>query len=122
MVRADQITTLITEAARAGDALQLRSLIQDWLAENPCLAMCPKPELTDSTLLAISAGIVELLAQRRGEPAPAWAKDVGPSDHPVYLLKSAETMPRLRHLCETESPLPLRRRNLFAPPTFLEFV
>jgi hypothetical protein len=28
-------------------------------------------------------------------------------------------MPRLRRLCESEGPEPLRRRGLFAPPEFL---
>ena len=46
------------------------------------------------------------------------AFDVAPTSH---LLESATTLKRLRILCETESPLPLRRRGLYAPPNFLEF-
>jgi hypothetical protein len=117
MVQAAQIA----EAANARDAMRLRSLIQDWLTENPRLSELPKPNLADSTLLSIFAAIVELLAQRRNQPPPSWACGIGPVPHRIYLVKAAEQMPRLRRLCETESPLPLRQRNLLAPPSFLEF-
>jgi hypothetical protein len=30
-------------------------------------------------------------------------------------------MKRLRTLCETQSPEPLRRQNLYTPPDFLKF-
>jgi hypothetical protein len=36
-------------------------------------------------------------------------------------LKSAQTMRRLRETCIAESPLPLRRRGLYAPADFLTF-
>jgi hypothetical protein len=117
MARIEQIA----QAARDGDALMLRSHVQDWLRENPRFVDCLAPATSDATLLAIAASIVELLAQRRQQPPPAWTEDIAPADHPLYLVKSALTMPRLRRLCESESPAPLRRRNLFAPPTFLEF-
>lgn len=117
MVRIDQLA----HAALDGDALLLRSLVQDWLAGNPQLSECLAPDSSDPTILAISAGLVEMFAQRRNQLSPSWAKDIAALDHPLYLLKSARTMPRLRRLCKAQSPLPLRRRNLFAPPTFLEF-
>jgi len=118
MVQAVQIA----EAANAGDAMRLRILVQDWLAENPAISAYPKPDLKDATRLSILAGIIELLADRRGVAAPPWVHEIHAVQTPIFLVKSAETMPRLRRLCETESPLPLRRRNLFAPPTFLQFV
>jgi hypothetical protein len=111
----------LAKAAVDGDALLLRSLTQDWLAENPKIGDCPAPASTDAKILAISAGIIELFAQRRAQSPPEWTKDVAALDRPLHLLKSAKTMPRLRKLCEAESPMPLRRRNLFAPPTFLQF-
>lgn len=108
-------------AARDGDTLRLRSLTQDWLRENTDISRCPPPGTVDDTLRAISAGLVELLAERRREPPPSWTERVTAARRPVYLVKSAATLRRMRQLCETESPLPLRRRNVFAPPTFLEF-
>ena len=111
----------IAVAARNRDALRVRSLIRDWLRANRPIARVPAPRTTDPTLLAISAGLVELLAERLGEPAPSWAAQIPAAPEAVYLVDSARTLPRLRRLCETESPHPLRRRNLFAPPTFLEW-
>jgi hypothetical protein len=50
-----------------------------------------------------------------------WVKNVSPLTEPVFLLKSAATMKRLRFLCETESPEALRKRGFYAPPNYLEF-
>ena len=52
---------------------------------------------------------------------PSWTKEIGALQEPFYLLQSAEKMKRLRLLCETQSPEPMRRRHLYAPPNFLEF-
>jgi hypothetical protein len=110
----------LAEAALRGDALLLRSLAQDWLRENPRAQHVAPPRSSDLTVRAIAAGLVELFAQRRGELPPSWTANIGPAPRPVYLLRSAQTMSRLRRLCEMESPPPLRHRNLLAPPTFLE--
>ncbi len=72
-------------------------------------------------MLAVAASLVELLAERAGQPAPAWAADVAGLPEARYLLRSAATMKRLRRMCDEESPGPLRRRNLFAPAEFLTF-
>jgi hypothetical protein len=111
----------LAEAALAGDALRLRSLAHDWLRENPRIFDVAPPESSNPTIRVISAALVELLADRSHQPPPGWVHGIGSAESPLYLLKSAVTMPRLRKLCETESPWPLRRRNLFAPPTFLDF-
>jgi hypothetical protein len=75
----------------------------------------------DSRLLAAAASLVELFALRLGQAPPLWTKDVGALPEPIYLLKAATSMKRLRELCETESPEPLRKRGFYAPPNFLEF-
>jgi hypothetical protein len=75
----------------------------------------------DSRLLAAAASLVELLALRLRQTPPPWTKDVGALPEPVYLLKAATSMKRLRELCEAESPEPLRKRGFYAPPNFLEF-
>jgi hypothetical protein len=64
---------------------------------------------------------VELLALRSGQKPPQWTKDVGALPEPFYLLKAAANMKRLRALCETQAPEPLRKRGFYAPPNFLEF-
>ena len=117
MVRIDEIA----EAAIAGKALKLRSFAQDWLQQNTRLATAMPPASQDPLVLVVAAALVELLAERRHEAGPEWAHKIGAANAPLYLLKSAQTLPRLRQLCDAESPGPLRRRNLFAPPTFLEF-
>jgi hypothetical protein len=117
VVRLEQLA----EAALAGEALMLRGLTQDWLHENPRIADCPRPLSHDTQVLAVSAALVELFAERSGQLAPPWSCAIGPLAQPRYLLRAAETMKRLRRMCELESPLPLRRRNLYAPAEFLQF-
>ncbi|MBI3360351.1 MAG: hypothetical protein HY023_04500 [Chloroflexi bacterium] len=114
----------IEQLARAAldyESLQLRSLTQDLLRESPRLSDQPRPQTDDPRLLAIAASLVELLTLRLHQAPPAWAREVGPMPEPFYLLRSAATMKRLRELCETQSPEPLRKRRLYAPPNFLEF-
>jgi hypothetical protein len=111
----------LAEAALNGESLRLRSLTQDLLRENPNLSECPKPQTNDSRILAAAASLVELLASRLRQAPPPWTKDVGALSEPIYLLKAAASLKRLRELCETESPEPLRKRGFYAPPNFLEF-
>ncbi|MEE8583936.1 MAG: hypothetical protein V3T83_03695 [Acidobacteriota bacterium] len=42
-----------------------------------------------------------------------------PVEEPVYLVRAALSMPRLRRLCRQEGPEPLRWRGILAPPEFL---
>ena len=112
----------LAEAALAGDALRLRSLTQDWLAEQRPMSRCAAPVSSDPTVRAIAAGLVEMLAERRNETPPSWTHQIEAAPQPTYLVKAARTMRRLRTICETESPPPLRRRNLLAPANFLQSV
>jgi hypothetical protein len=111
----------IAQAARDADAMRLRSLTQDYLTSGAAVADLAMPSSSDITLRAIAASLAELFAERRHEPPPPWAQAIGPAPSPIYLLRAAKSLRRLRALCEKASPSPLRRRNLFAPPTFLEF-
>lgn len=116
----DQIEQL-AQAALARDHLKLRSLVQDLTRANVNFSVLPYPTTSDSRLLAITASLVELLALRQKQNPPAWTNEVGPLKEPFFLLESAVHMKRLRTLCETQSPEPMRKRLLFAPPHFLEF-
>ena len=111
----------LAETALRGDALDLRALVQDYLRENRDLFRASPPQSDDPTILAVAASLVELLAQHHRHQPPAWTRLIASAPRPVYLVKAAHTMRRLRQLCEDESPEPLRRRNLFAPPTYLQF-
>ena len=77
------------------------------------------PALSE-TELALAAGVVELLAHRAGQSPPAWTRDVAEAPERVFLVKAAESMRRLRALCESEGPEPLRVRRFLAPPDFLQ--
>jgi hypothetical protein len=115
-----QIEQLV-EAVLNGEGLTVRSLVRDLFNERPCLADIPKPSVDDEHILAVSASLLELFASRWGQDAPAWTKDIDPLPEPIYLLKSATTMKRLRKFCKQESPEPLRKRGFYAPPNYLDF-
>ncbi len=110
----------IAQAALAGEALTARSLTQEFLRANPTLAEIATPAVNDPEVLAMTAALLELFAERTHQPPPAWTQVVGALPSPVYLLRAAKTMRRLRELCRDFAPEPLRRRNLFAPPNYLE--
>ncbi len=112
----------IARAALDGEALLVRSLVQDLLVSDLALAEIPKPSAKDDKLLATASAILELLAQRAGVEPPEWTAEIGAVSEPIYLVRSALTMRRLRELCERESPEPLRRRRLYAPPDYLAMV
>lgn len=112
----------IAQAILDGNGLLVRSLVQDFLRAKPCLQDIPKPAIEDHTLLAIAAALLELFAQRLEQSPPEWTADVGPVSEPVFLVRSSAHMKHLRRLCETEAPLPLRKRRLYAPANYLEFV
>ena len=111
----------LAEAALSGDALRLRSLVQDWLRETGQYQDVAAPTSTDPTKRAIAAGLVEMFAERARQDAPDWTRNVLAAPEPLFLLRAAVTMRRLRKLCEEQSPLPLRRRQIFAPPDYLTF-
>ena len=111
----------LARAALERDHLKLRSLVQDVTREKVDWSNLPRPSTNDSRLLVVSAALVELLALRNDQTPPAWTKEIGPMNEPFFLLESAAGMKRLRVLCETQSPEPMRKRLLYAPPHFLEF-
>ena len=111
----------LAEAALQRDSLRLRSLVQDLTRAHVDWSSLPRPSTSDTRLLAVAASLSELLAERQNQNPPAWTKEVGALNEPFFLLRSAETMKRLRVLCETRSPEPMRKRRLYAPPHFLEF-
>ncbi|MBI5933420.1 MAG: hypothetical protein HY867_06895 [Chloroflexi bacterium] len=112
----------LAQAALKRDHLQLRSLVQDLTRAKVNWSKLSRPSIADPRLLVISAALTELLAQRNNQTPPAWTKEIGALKEPFFLLESAATMKRLRVLCETQSPEPMRKRLLYAPPHFLEFV
>lgn len=112
----------IVNAALAHEALKLRSLTQEFLHTNPSFGELPKPVTNDPTKFALAAAIVELLAQQAEQKPPVWTAEAQSVSEPIFLLKSAEKMKRLRQLCLEKAPLPLKKRGFYAPPNYLNFV
>src|SRR5262245_42420347 len=55
-----------------------------------------EPHGLDGLGLAVAASVVEMMAERRGLPSPAWTSAVRPAPQRVFLVKAAESLPRLR--------------------------
>ena len=111
----------LAQAALARDHLQLRSIVQDLTRSKSDFCKATRPTPLDARLLVTTAALVELLASRNHQQPPLWTKEIGALTEPFFLLENAVTMKRLRALGEQESPEPMRRRLLYAPPHFLEF-
>jgi hypothetical protein len=102
-----------------GDTLSARQWVADACRLELDWRTVRQPEGLDLRGLAVAAGIAELLAARASQQAPSWAANVGAAPEPIYLVRSALTMPRLLRVCLEEAPEPLRRRRILAPPEFL---
>ena len=113
-----QIRTLI-EALMSFDVLSARQWVADAERLRISWSEVDRPDGMDAEQLAVAAGVVELLAERAGQAPPNWTSKVGESPKRIYLVRAAESMPRLRQLCEQDGPEPLRRRRIMAPPEFL---
>jgi len=111
----------LAHAALQREGLRVRSLAQDLLRETDSYQDFPRPATNDLSTLVMAAALVELLAIRQNQRPPAWVHEIGAMPEPFFLLEMASHMKRLRTLCETQSPEPLRKRKLYAPPNFLPF-
>lgn len=115
MTPLEQIATQIL----ARNPLEVRSLTQDYLRRGAPLCAEHAPTSTDPRVCAVAAAISELIATRTAQAAPAWAEHIGRLSAPIYLVEAATRSPRMRARIEQESPEPLRKRNVFAPPDYL---
>ena len=106
-------------ALLARDTLKARQWTADAAREAVTWAAIPKPIGWSAMELSLAAGMVELFASRSHQASPSWTATVGSAPHELYLVRAAETMPRLRRSCETEGPEPLRMRRIYAPPEFM---
>ncbi len=109
----------LLEAILSHDALAARQWVADAERGSFDWSAVDFPARGDATYRALAAAVVELFAERVGVVPPDWTAIVGAAPEPVYLVKAASTMRRLRELCESEAPEPLRRRLIYAPPDFL---
>lgn len=113
--------TDVFDAALIRDGLLLSGATQEFVRATPRLRDVPLPNGLSERQLVVPAGIMELLAVRTGQAPPSWTATVGGLPEPFFLVAEAETMTRLRVMCQQESPEPLRKRGLLAPPQYLSW-
>jgi hypothetical protein len=109
----------LVDALMRLDSMRARQWVADASARSIDWSTLPRPDDLSREALAVAAGVAELLAQRADQSPPAWTSEIPESPTKVWLVRWAESMPRLRRLCEQEGPEPLRRRRVLAPPEFL---
>jgi hypothetical protein len=112
----------LAEALLARDDFRLRVLTQGWLRQAPSFRAVAAPDTDDPRIRVAAAALLELLAERARQQPPSWTAGVGPLPEPFFAVAWADRPGFTRDLCLNESPEPLRRHNIFAPPNFLEMV
>lgn len=110
----------IAEAMLARDDMRLRLLTQAWLRDTSAITSALRPDTHDPRVLTAAAALLELFALRAQQHPPSWSQFVGPLPEPFFVMAWAERPGFTRDLCLAESPEPLKRRNIFSPPNFLE--
>ena len=104
----------------AKNPLEVRSLVQDYLRRGAPLGTERAPVSSDLKICAVTAALAELLAARTAQPAPGWASQIGGLPEPLYLVEAATRSPKMRARVQQESPEPMRKRNVFASPGYLD--
>jgi hypothetical protein len=114
----------VASKALQGDDRLLRGMVMALLRENPNLTDITRPQTDDHRILAASASLLELFAQRSNQSPPEWTKEIGPLPEPVYLVNGIgeATTKFIRRLADDQSPEPLRKRGFLATPNYLTFV
>jgi hypothetical protein len=110
----------LVHAILSGDLLAARQWVADAHRARVRWDRFERPSGLDDRELTVAAGIAELLAARDGALPPAWTIAVGGRDEPLFLDPGLEQMPRTLARAKTDAPEPLRKRNLFASPDFLD--
>ena len=109
----------LIDAVLAGDLLMARQWVADAQRENVNWERLPCPQEFSGPAMIVAAALVELFAGRAGENPPRWTASVGAGD-PLVLDPGLEDMPRSFARAKAAGPEPLRKRNLFALPDFLD--
>jgi hypothetical protein len=112
--------TELVRAIMSGNLLEARQWVADARRAGLRWQECERPSGLDDRAMTIAAGLTELLATRSGEQPPMWTIAVGTNAEPVFLDPGIEKMPRTLAFTKANAPEPLRKRNLFAMPNFLD--
>ena len=109
----------IAEAMLAYEDFRVGMLTLEWLRYELPFAEVPEPISTDPRVRAVTAAVVEVLAEQAGQTPPSWTADIGGLDEPFFPWKLTPNQSFTRWLCETQSPEPFRKRNIFTTPNYL---
>ncbi len=80
----------------------------------------PAPDFRGLRARAVYASLVELLASRAHQTAPAWTSSVGRAPCPVFLVRQARTSKALKRESLANTPETLTKRNVFALRDYLD--
>jgi hypothetical protein len=108
----------LAEALVRRDPLAARQWMADATRAKWDWSSVEEPRDLDPLALAVGAAVVEMMAARQRVRAPAWTAAVPAVPQRLFLVRAAESLPRLRRMCEEEGPEPMRRRRILAPPDF----
>lgn len=109
----------LVRALLSYDGLAAREWVQQAERSGFAWSKTAQPADVDDRELSLAAALVELMAGRHGQGVPAWVPNAPSLSEPLFLVRAAERMPRLRAACMNDGPEPLRRRGFFAPEEFL---
>jgi hypothetical protein len=110
----------LVRAILSGDLLAARQWVADAYRARIQWERVVRPSGLDDREMTVAAAIVELLAARAGMASPPWTLSIGAQREPLFLDPGIQEMPRTLARAMTDGPEPLRRRNLFASPDFLD--
>ena len=110
----------LTAAILRRDDLSARQMVKDAKRLGFSWANAPAPDFSSRGARAVYAGIVELMADRNGQVPPAWTCDVPASPAPLFLVHATKKSKGLRRDSLSGTPDPLKKRNVFALPDYLD--
>jgi hypothetical protein len=110
----------LVRAILSGDLLAARQWVADARRARVQWDRFERPFGLDEREMTVAAGVAELLADRAGSAPPAWTAGVGPREEILLLDPGLENMPRTLARAKAAGPEPFRKRNLVAPPDFLD--
>jgi Nucleotidyltransferase of unknown function (DUF6036) len=110
----------LVRAILSGDLLAARQWVADARRARISWETVGQPTGLNDREMTVAAGLAEVLAERTGVAPPSWALSVGGQREPLFLDPGLQDMPRTLAHAMANGPEPLRRRNLFASPDFLD--
>lgn len=110
----------LVQAIVSGDLLAARQWVADARRIGVEWEKIECPDGLGEREMAVAAAMAELLAARADARPPSWTAAVGAQRDVVILDPGLERMPRSFARAKAYGPEPLRKRNLFALPDFLD--